>query len=86
MTVPWLAFRMTCKMDKIYEINGKVTSTKTGVKLLIFVNLDKLYYHNLVPIVFLRRRKEWAGKEPGISLSRDFQTPRKVGFNKIAFY
>ena len=69
-------------MDKIYEINGKVISTNIDVKLLNFVNLNKLYYLNLVPIVFLRRRK--GGREKR-SL-RDFQTPRKVGFNKIAIY
>lgn len=82
MTVPWMAFRMAFKMDKIYEINGKVISTKIDVKLLNFVNLNKLYYLNLVPIVFLRRRK--GGREK--KLLRDFQTPRKVGFNKIAIY
>ena len=31
-----------------------------------------------------KRRR--AGKDPGIGLSRDFQTPRKVGFNEIVYY
>ena len=29
-------------------------------------------------------RRGWAGKDPGIGRSRDFQTPRKVGCNKLA--